>query len=78
MIFSLNAFWVVFQDKILYRATGREESMKYFHVDPDTGLISIKKLLYPGTTNAFEVRVLMCRVSYNMYWAMYYYVKSKI
>ena len=45
-----------FQDVISYSGSGDEEVMQYFHVDPDSGTVTIKKMMYPGTRTNYEVR----------------------
>ena len=44
-----------FQDVILYRAIGEADALDAFYVDPDTGRVTIKKLLYPGFKTTYTV-----------------------
>ena len=39
----------------MYRGIGDEDALQFFHVDPDTGKITIKKMLYPGTNTQYTV-----------------------
>ena len=41
----------------MYRAIGDEAAMEFFNVDPDTGTVTVKKMLYPGTTLEYTVSV---------------------
>ncbi len=52
------------QDAITYSGIGDEEVQEHFHVDPDTGVVTIKKSLYPGTRTNYEVSTF--RRQYNL------------
>ncbi len=41
---------------------GDSEAMKYFYVDPDIGIITIKKMLYPGTRNQYTVSISLALI----------------
>lgn len=42
---------LILQDVIIYEASSdQEEALEYFYVDPTTGRVTIKKLLYPGSS----------------------------
>jgi len=35
---------------VRYSASGEMDALDYFYIDPYTGLVTVKKLLYPGST----------------------------
>jgi hypothetical protein len=43
------------QDVILYRAVAEDDAMEVFYVDPNTGRVTIKKMLYPGSKTSYTV-----------------------
>ena len=39
----------------MYSALGEGDATDFFYVDPDTGRVTIKELLYPGTDREYTV-----------------------
>ncbi len=48
---------IIFQDSIKYSITGEASAPQFFYVDPDTGIITVKKLLSEGDTSQYTVSV---------------------
>jgi protocadherin Fat 4 len=44
-------------DKVVYKALGDGEAKRFFHVDADTGMVTIKKMLYPGSRNEYTLEI---------------------
>jgi len=44
------------QDAIKYSIIGEDPAAEYFYIDPDFGLLTVKKLLSEGDTSQYNVR----------------------
>ena len=46
------------QNTIRYNGTGDQNALQYFYVDPYTAVVTLRQLLYPGSTQtSFTVRI---------------------
>ena len=50
---------VLFQDRITYTLVGSESAKAAFYVNPDSGLVSLKKLLTETVDSVFTVSVAL-------------------
>ena len=50
----------MFQDKITYTLVGSESAKAAFYVNPDSGLVSLKKLLTETVDSVFTVSINQC------------------
>ena len=48
-------FYYTFQDTIFYSITGSGDADEFFYVDPFSGEVTVKELLYPGDTPQYTV-----------------------
>ena len=53
---KLHLFICVLQDEIKYSITGDDVAMQYFYMNPDTGVVTLNKLLTDGTDRRYNVR----------------------
>ena len=56
---SHNAFTHIIcstQDAIKYAITGEDSAPQFFYIDPDTGIITVKRLLSEGDSRQYNVR----------------------
>ena len=50
------------QDVIAYTIYGNEVAKKYFYIDPDTGAVSLKKIIAKDTNTKYQVTIVSCSV----------------
>ena len=50
---------LLFQDCMYYSLIGRENALKYFYVDLNTGEISLKRSIRDDTADQYMVRYVM-------------------
>ena len=67
------------QDEIVYRSTGEEDALKYFYVDPFTGRVTIKELLYPGTRMQYTVSLsVLSLIAFFIYSRGFFLIETEL
>lgn len=58
-LFNRYIYYLILQDKITFRATGEADTLQYFYLSPDTGIISVINTLQDAPRSTYRVNYLI-------------------